>query len=141
MANLTRASLAIAICSTVSMMALPSQSFAGVMPITGKAAISMPGPVQTVDWRPYRHRHHRWHYGWHYGWPRTAVAGSAYASAPASPCASGYPYGYAPGYSSTSGGFNPIGALFGAAADVATAPVWGTETALGYPTSPPYPWW
>ncbi len=149
MARLTRTSLSFAICATVAATAmLPGQAGAGVMSIADKATVSLPTHVQDVDWRPYQHRHHRWHYGWHYGWPRYRYGyydgwNTAYAP-PARPAyaPAGAAYGYSPGYYGGSAwGFNPLGAIFGAAADVATAPVWATETALGYPTSPPYRWW
>lgn len=118
-----------ALCASVVVSALPTPSFAGVMSITSKDAISFSQPVEQVDWRPYRHRHHHWHMGWHYGWPRyryglyagynPANAPRAYGSAyPATVYGAGYPtgvYGSAypgcatPGYY----GYGYGGGLFG----------------------------
>ncbi len=148
MAHLTKASLAIALCTTVaSVAAFPGASDAGVMSIADKATVSSPAPMQKVDWRRYQHRHHRWHYGWHYGYPRYRYGyyagwNPAYAP-PAGRGAYGYgygSYGYAPGYGTNSWAANPLGALFGVTADVVTSPVWATEEALGYPAYPPYRW-
>lgn len=128
--------LTAALCAAVVVSALPTPSFAGVMSITNKAAISLSQPMEQVDWRPYQHRHHRWHMGWHYGWPRyrygmyagwnRANAPVAYGSAyrvgvsayPAGVYGAGYPGCATPGYYGYAGnglfGLGaPGGGLFG----------------------------
>lgn len=122
--------LTAALCAAVVVSAAPAPSFAGVMSVTSKAAISLSQPMEQVDWRRYQHRHHRWHMGWHYGWPRyrygmyagwnrayaPAVYGSAYpagvyGSAAYPGCATPGYYGY--GGDGLFGLGAPGGGLFG----------------------------
>jgi hypothetical protein len=115
--------------------AAPMSVFAGVMPVTDKAAISLQAQTNVVDWRPYSHRHHHWRPGWHWGrgpgmhyarWGRSAYWGYA-----------GSPYC---GYGAGAWGYNPAGGLLGAATDVAAAPLWAAGTAAGAVTDPFFGW-
>lgn len=118
--------------------AAPASALAGVMPVTDKASIGLEAKTDLVDWRPYAHRHHRWHAGWHWGrgpgasyarWGRTAAWGY-----------SGAPYcGYGAGGGAW--GYNPAGGgLLGAAADVATAPLWAAGAATDAVTNTFWGW-
>jgi hypothetical protein len=75
-----RKSLFAALFIAVAASSLPATSFAGVMPITDKADLSLSAQTTQVDWRAYPHRHHRWQIGWHYGGPRYEL-GAYYGSA------------------------------------------------------------
>ncbi len=87
-----RKSLSAALFVTVAASALSATSFAGVLPIADNATVSVSAPTTQVDWRAYRHRHHRWHMGWYYGWPRYRL-GTAYGyAAPVATYGSAYPY-------------------------------------------------
>ncbi|BDV36518.1 hypothetical protein [Methylocystis iwaonis] len=81
-----------ALCATVAVSLVPTSSFAGVMSITDKASVSLSSSTNQVDWRPYRHHHHRWHMGWYYGWPRYRI-GTYAAAAPLAAYGSAYPSG------------------------------------------------
>jgi hypothetical protein len=57
MFNLTKISVATAICTAVAVSALSVESRAGVMSITDKSSVSLASMTDQVDWRHHCHRH------------------------------------------------------------------------------------
>ena len=96
MRNLLGSGAATAICAIVAVSGMPSESWAGVMSVTGKSSVSIVSPTDQVHWRRYYHRHYGWHRHYRY-----------------------YRYGYYPYY------YNPAGVVAGTAFGLATAPLWG----------------
>ncbi len=106
-----RKSLTAALLLSVAASAVPATSFAGVMPITDNASVSLSTATTQVDWRAFPHRHHRWHTGWYYGWPRYRYgmyAGWNPANAPGV-------YGYAAPAATYGAAYPSCGAAYGAA--------------------------
>lgn len=108
---------ATATCAAIAVSLVPAPSYAGVMSITDKASVSLPSPANQVDWRPYRHHHHRWHKGWYYGWPEYRIGTTYGSAAPLATYGAAYPscgvYGAAyPAYGGC-GAWGYGGGLFG----------------------------
>ena len=65
MFNLTKISVATAICTAVAVSALSVESRAGVMRITDKSSVSLASMMDQVHWRRHCHRHlGSWRNGW-----------------------------------------------------------------------------
>ncbi len=85
------------------------------MSISRSETIAGPSIVEKVHYR-YWHHHHYWRHHWHYGYWRPYRH---------------YRYVYYPRYYGYYG-YNPAGALAGAAVGLATAPLWALG-GWGYP--------
>lgn len=98
-----------AVCIVAGLSGSTTQTCAGVINLPSRETITGPSPVENVHYRNWRHHRHYgyWrhrHYRYVYYYPR---------------------YGYY--------GFNPVGALAGAAVGLATAPLWALGGGWGYP--------
>lgn len=96
MRNPWKSGMACAMCASIALTLAPSETLAGVMSVPDKAIIAPPSPVDQVHYRRHHHRHwrHYHHHHWRPYYPRRHRYHRYY-----------YRYGYDPG-----------GALFGAAA-------------------------
>ncbi len=118
-------SYALTACLVAGFAFSTTQARAGVMSTSRSETVAGPSIVEEVHYR-YWHRHHYWHR--HYGhWRPHRYYRYAY-----------YPRYYYPRYYGYYG-YNPAGALAGAAVGLATAPLWALG-GLGWGWGYPYYW-